>query len=66
MPPWTTTRSTKANGKCDTNKGWRLPTQREMLMVYTVKDLLEANSNFSKFGDKTYWTMTCDFVCPVM
>lgn len=50
----------KGYGKCDTNKGWRLPTQREMLMVYTVKDLLEANSNFSKFGDKTYWTMTCD------
>lgn len=50
----------KENGKCDTSKGWRLPTQREMLMVYTVKDLLEANSNFSAFQKGIYWTMTCD------
>lgn len=50
----------KENGKCDTSKGWRLPTQREMLMVYTIKDLLEANSNFSAFQKGIYWTMTCD------
>lgn len=50
----------KGNGKCDTSKGWRLPTQREMLMVYTVKDQLEANSAFSKFTAENYWTMTSD------
>lgn len=50
----------KGNGKCDTSKGWRLPTQREMLMVYTVKDQLEANSAFSQFTAENYWTMTSD------
>lgn len=54
----------QGNGKCDSSKGWRLPTQREMLMVYSVKSLLESNSGFEAFkstgGNANYWTMTCD------
>lgn len=54
----------QGNGKCDSSKGWRLPTQREMLMVYSVKSLLESNSGFEAFkstgGSANYWTMTCD------
>ena len=44
-------------GKCNESQGWRLPTQREMLLIWSVKDKLEANSNFTKFKDEVYWTM---------
>ena len=44
-------------GKCNESQGWRLPTQREMLLIWSVKDKLEANSSFTKFKDDVYWTM---------
>lgn len=48
------------NNRCDQNQGWRLPTQREMLIIYSVRGKLEANANFAKFVNGTYWTMTSD------
>lgn len=49
-------------GKCDESKGWRLPTQREMLLIWSVKDLIAAETgsttNFAPFINGNYWTMT--------
>lgn len=45
------------SGKCDESKGWRLPTQREMLLIYSVKDKL-VGGNFQNFANDKYWTMS--------
>lgn len=47
------------SGKCDAAKGWRLPTQREMLLIYSVKDQLVSN-NFKAFEHERYWTLNRD------
>ncbi len=44
-------------GKCDESTGWRMPTQRELLLIWSVKDRLEALSGFTKFLNEPYWTM---------
>ena len=44
-------------GKCNESQGWRLPTQREMLLIWSVRDKLEVNNSFTKFKDDVYWTM---------
>lgn len=46
--------------RCDQSKGWRLPTQRELLVLYSVRSKLEANANFAPFISSTYWSMTSD------
>lgn len=52
------------NGLCNKSQGWRLPTQREMLLIWSVKNKLEALSGFDAFKttdtDNRYWTMTRD------
>lgn len=45
---------------CDPNQGWRLPTQRELLIIYSMRSKLEANTKFDKFKNGTYWSMTSD------
>lgn len=45
------------HGKCNAADGWRLPTQREMLLMWSVKNKLEENSAFEKFINGKYWTM---------
>ena len=55
-------------GRCRQDQGWRLPTQREMLIIHSVLSDLEANSNFTPFqktdanntGNGKYWTMSAD------
>lgn len=44
-------------GKCDAQKGWRLPTQREMLLMVSVRPDLEAQG-IAPFANNGYWTMT--------
>lgn len=44
-------------GKCNQSQGWRLPTQRELLIIWSVKDKLEANPAFTRFQAGEYWTM---------
>lgn len=44
-------------GKCDAQQGWRLPTQREMLLIASVKPDLEAKG-IAPFANGQYWTMT--------
>lgn len=47
------------SGKCDAAKGWRLPTQREMLLIYSVKDKLKSK-DFQDFTHEKFWTMNRD------
>lgn len=43
----------------DDGKGkWRLPTQREMILVWIYKKNLESNIGFDSLGEKNYWTAT--------
>lgn len=45
-------------GMCKEEAGWRLPTQREMLLIYSVKNELEAINGFQPFASGEYWSMT--------
>lgn len=38
--------------------GWRLPTQRELQLIYILKQELEQQSGFAKFSDSFFWSAT--------
>ena len=47
-----------ANSICPT--GWRLPTQRELLLIYVMQDRLQTSNLHDSFGrwDSGYWSST--------
>lgn len=38
--------------------GWRLPTQRELMLMWVLKAELEKTSGFTKFNANHYWSAT--------
>lgn len=38
--------------------GWRLPTQRELQLIWTMREALEKLDNFAPFDKKDYWSAT--------
>lgn len=38
--------------------GWRLPTQRELMLMWVLKGELEATNGFEVFSGITYWSAT--------
>ncbi len=45
--------------KCDwKGPGWRLPTQRELQLIWTMREGLEKLDNFTPFDKKGYWSAT--------
>ena len=45
--------------KCDwKGPGWRLPTQRELQLIWTMREGLEKFEDFTPFAKKDYWSAT--------
>lgn len=40
------------------SSGWRLPTQRELILIWVLKTKLEQVNGFNKFTNGTYWSAT--------
>lgn len=55
---WLTAVNTICTGTINGSTGWRLPTQRELILIWILKPVLEKQNNFDSFYPNSYWSAT--------
>lgn len=55
---WLTAVNTICDGTINGSTGWRLPTQRELILIWILKPVLEQQNNFDEFFPNSYWSAT--------
>lgn len=55
---WLNSVNTICTGTINGSEGWRLPTQRELILIWILKSVLEKQNDFNGFSSSFYWSAT--------